>query len=184
MILSSWLLSQIILTHSLTREKFPDSLCLSWQNSAQCRGGTSALVFNGVFLNISIFINEVDGSERTGFERTGLPERTGRSGSILHSVAQWIEINRRETAVVSFDGVFLNMSVIDRANGDKIIRENSTQLSDQDATSGMVVQEDYYITQLEHGGGSCNCIDINFGSTCTSGGSNVTRLINVSYNDY
>ena len=91
LIQTSWLLSQIILAYSWTREKFSDSSCLSCQNSIDCRNRALALVFNGVFLNISIFINGVDSSERTGFERTGFPERTGCSGRTLHSVVQWIE---------------------------------------------------------------------------------------------
>ena len=53
---------------------------------------------------------------------------------------------------------------------------SSSQLISPQNPSGKAVKEEYNIDQPEHGGGDCNCLQIYFGSSCTSGDIPSTRL--------
>ena len=93
-------------------------------------------------------------------------------------MSQWIEINPGEMAAVGYDGDMQLASVF-RNGGDmqlaSVFRNGSQTISPPNP-SGNAVKEEYSIEQPEHGGGDCNCLQIYFGSSCTSGDIPSTRL--------
>ena len=149
-----WLFCQVSFVYSWDRNNFPTLLCLSWRNSSDCRGGIATLSSNGVQLSTAVYFGE---------ETNGDLNR--------HSVSQWIEINPGETAAVGYDGDMQLASVF--CSG---IETSSSQLISPPNPSGSAVIEEYSIEQPEHGGGDCNCLQIYFGSSCTSGDIPSTRL--------
>ena len=140
--------------YSWDRNNFPTLLCLSWTNSSVCRGGIATLSSNGVQLNTAVYYGE---------EQNGNLNR--------HFVPQWININPGETAAIEYDGDMQLTSVF--PNGSKT---SSSQTISPPNPSGNAVKEEYNIEQPEHGGGDCNCLQIYFGSSCTSGDIPSTRL--------
>ena len=126
-----WFFCHIISAYSLSREGFPSTMCLSYQASEDCLGGRDALTFNGVWLNVSIFVR-TDNMEANRYSE---PDR------------QWIEMDM-ELGEEDY------VQQIDLPTGDSLMN-----------ISGTVEREEYYIEQLEHGGGQCNCLEVYFSNT-------------------
>ena len=148
-----WIFCQVSFVYSWDRSNFPTLLCLSWRDSSDCRGGVATLSSNGVQLNTAVYFEE---------EANGNLNR--------HFLSQWIEINPGETAAVGYDGDMQLASVF--PNGSP----TSSQTISPPNPSGNAVKEEYNIDQPEHGGGDCNCLEIYFGSNCTSRDIPSTRL--------
>ena len=128
-----WFLCQFIAAYSWDRENFPAALCISWQDSDQCRGGITALSSNGVRLNTSIYF--VQG---------------GSSQMRRHSVSQWVEIHPGETAAIGYDGDMQLASVFSTGSQTS---ESISQLISPPNPLGNAVKEEYSMVQPEHGGG-------------------------------
>ena len=85
-------------------------------------------------------------------------------------MSQWIGINPGETAAIGYDGDMQLASVFPDGS------PTSSQTISPPNPSGNAVKEEYNIDQPEHGGGDCNCLQIYFGSNCTSGAIVSTRF--------